>query len=211
MMKLAGWVGAGVARDGGGKQFAKNVGKGLAKGAGQVGVGLAAGAALKAYPGAIGDLAMSKAGGRAINAVTPSNQTQADVAPVGAAIASTAATMGIMGGIGALGGATTSVETTTVVHFTSDAGVDGITGSGGLLRAGTYVTTPGEIPAGASSAEVEGLLEIGPGKGGHSVTFETPTSNLTVPENGTTTSGGAQQFQLKQPTKIDPKFTKTDN
>jgi hypothetical protein len=104
-----------------------------------------------------------------------------------------------------------AVETTTVMHFTSDAGVAGITDSGGLLRAGTYVTTPGEIPAGTSSAGVESLLEIGPGKGTNSVTFETPNSNLTVPENGPTTSGGAQQFQLKQPTQVDTtKFKKTD-
>ncbi|HET9283984.1 MAG TPA: RHS repeat-associated core domain-containing protein [Candidatus Angelobacter sp.] len=102
------------------------------------------------------------------------------------------------------------IDTTTVIHFTSDAGVAGITDSGGLLRSGTYVTTPGEIPANATSTQVENLLEIGPGKGQNSVTFETPTSNLTVPENGPTTSGGAQQFQLKQPTQIDPtKFKQT--
>jgi hypothetical protein len=70
---------------------------------------------------------------------------------------------------------------------------------------------PGEIPAGTSSTGVESLLEIGPGKGQNSVTFQTPTSNLTVPENGPTTSGGAQQFQLKEPTKIDPQFKKTDD
>lgn len=101
-------------------------------------------------------------------------------------------------------------ETTTVMHFTSDAGVAGITESGGMLRSGTYVTTPSQVPGGSSSAAVENILEIGPGKGANSVTFETPTSNLTVPENGPTTSGGAQQFQLKQPTSVDPsKFKKT--
>jgi hypothetical protein len=101
------------------------------------------------------------------------------------------------------------IDATSVMHFTSDAGVASITDSGGLLRAGTYVTTPGEIPAGATSTQVENLLEIGPGKGQNSITFETPTSNLTVPENGSTTSGGAQQFQLKQPTQVDPtKFKK---
>jgi hypothetical protein len=78
------------------------------------------------------------------------------------------------------------------------------------LRAGTYVTTPSEVPAGATSSGIESLLEIGPGKGANSVTFETPNSNLAVPENGTTTSGGAQQFQLKEPVKIDPSnFKKT--
>jgi len=101
------------------------------------------------------------------------------------------------------------IESTTVMHFTSDAGVAGITDSGGLLRTGTYVTAPGEIPAGATSTQIENLLEIGPGKGQNSITFETPTSNLTVPENGPSTSGGAQQFQLKQPTQVDPtKFKK---
>jgi hypothetical protein len=104
----------------------------------------------------------------------------------------------------------TASESTSVVHFTSDAGVVGITESGGALRAGTYVTTPSEVPAGATSSGIESLLEIGPGKGANSVTFETPNSNLAVPENGTTTSGGAQQFQLKEPVKIDPSnFKKT--
>lgn len=102
------------------------------------------------------------------------------------------------------------IETTTVTHFTSDAGAAGILESGGLLRTGTYVTTPGEIPSGATSTQVENLLEIGPGKGQNSVTFETPTSNLKVRENGPTTSGGSQQFQLRQPTQVDPtKFKKT--
>jgi len=69
-------------------------------------------------------------------------------------------------------------EAATVVHYTSDAGATAITGSGGVLRTGTYVTLPGEIPAGASSGTVEQLLEIGPGKGSNSITFQTPNSNL---------------------------------
>ncbi len=73
------------------------------------------------------------------------------------------------------------------------------------------MTTPGEIPAGATSGQVESTLEIGAGKGANSVTFDTPNSNLAVPENGPTTSGGATQYQLKEPTQIDPtKFKKTD-
>jgi len=89
--------------------------------------------------------------------------------------------------------------------------MEAISSSGGLLRQGTYVTTPADIPAGASSSDVESLLEINPGKGENSITFETPNSNLSVPENGSTTSGGATQFQLKEPTKIDPtKFKKTN-
>jgi len=100
--------------------------------------------------------------------------------------------------------------TLAVTHFTSDAGVAGITESGGVLRSGTYVTTPSQIPAGATSTEVEGALEIGEGKGSNSITFNTPKSNLAVPENGATTSGGATQYQLKQPTQIDPtKIVKT--
>ncbi len=127
----------------------------------------------------------------------------------GAAIA---APLGALGSkvVGALEGAsTTATATTSVTHFTNDAGMAAISESG-TLRAGTYVTTPGEIPAGATSGQVESILEIGPGKGANSVTFETPNSNLGIPENGPTTSGGATQFQLKEPTPIDPtKFKKT--
>ena len=73
------------------------------------------------------------------------------------------------------------------------------------------MTTPADIPAGATSEEIESILEIDPGKGTNSITFDTPNSNLVTPENGPTTSGGAQQFQLKEPTQIDPtKFKKTD-
>jgi RHS repeat-associated protein len=124
--------------------------------------------------------------------------------------ASIAAPLGAVGSklAGALEGAS-DLATTTVTHFTSDAGMEAISESG-TLRAGTYVTTPGEIPGGATSGEVESLLEIGPGKGANSITFDTPNSNLTVPGNGPTTSGGATQFQLNNPTPIDPtKFKPT--
>jgi hypothetical protein len=108
-------------------------------------------------------------------------------------------------------GAASEVATTTVTHFTSDAGMAAISESG-AQRAGTFVTTPADIPAGAGSGGVESLLEIGPGKGANSITFDTPSSNLMVPENGPTTSGGATQFQLKDPTPIDPaKFKPTPN
>lgn len=135
-------------------------------------------------------------------AFTPANADQQEgvaaltntllAAPVGAGLTQLGTTMG------------TATEVTTVVHYTSDAGVAGITESGGVLRSGTYVTTPGEIPAGASSGTVEQLLEIGPGKGTNSVTFQTPSSNLVTPTNGSTTSGGAVQFQLKNPTQVNP-------
>ncbi len=124
----------------------------------------------------------------------------------GAAIA---APLGALGSkvAGALEGAT---ATTSVTHFTSDAGMAAISESG-TLRAGTYVTTPGEIPSGATSGQVESILEIGEGKGANSITFETPNSNLGTPGNGPTTSGGAEQFQLQEPTKINPAdFKKTD-
>jgi RHS repeat-associated protein len=115
-------------------------------------------------------------------------------------------------GAGIAGGLTSSTSaTTTVTHFTDDATAQAITDSGGVLYRGTYVTTPGEVPAGATSTQVERLLEIGPGKGQNSITFDTPNSNLMSPENGPTTSGGARQFRLKGPTRIDPwKFKKTD-
>lgn len=44
----------------------------------------------------------------------------------------------------------------------------------------------------------------------NSITFDTPTSNLGAASNGAKTSGGAIQFQLKEPAPIDPtKFLKT--
>jgi RHS repeat-associated protein len=114
------------------------------------------------------------------------------------------------------GGAPATEATTTVTHFTSDAGVAAITDAGGILNgggtvSGTFVAAAGDIPAGATSSQVESLLEIGPGKGANSITFDTPNSNLVIPGNGPTTSGGATQFQLQQPTQINPsKFVKTD-
>ncbi|MGH9439223.1 MAG: hypothetical protein ACRD22_15330 [Terriglobia bacterium] len=47
-----------------------------------------------------------------------------------------------------------------------------------------------------------GSLEISPGKGDYSLTFQTPASNLVIPANGTVTSGGALQFQLVEPTPV---------
>jgi RHS repeat-associated protein len=127
----------------------------------------------------------------------------------------TQAVLGI--GTAVAGGIALSGEaTTTVTHFTNDAGVAAITDTGGLLRGGgtttgTFVAPAGEIPVGATSSEIEGLLEIGPGKGTNSITFETPNSNLVVPENGVTTSGGVTQYQLNEAIRIDPtKFKKTN-
>ena len=107
-------------------------------------------------------------------------------------------------------GTAAAEATTTVMHVTGDAGVAGITESGGVLLAGTYVTLPSEIPTGASAGDIESLLEINTGKGANSITFDTPNSNLVTPSNGPTTSGGAKQFQLVSPTKVDPfQFVKT--
>jgi hypothetical protein len=95
----------------------------------------------------------------------------------------------------------TSMTTTEVVHFTNNAGAAAIQ-EAGQLRAGTYVTKPGEV-SGMNAAQVEKALEIGAGKGANSFTFKTPNSNLTVPQNGAVTSGGAQQWQLVRPCGVD--------
>lgn len=76
--------------------------------------------------------------------------------------------------------------------------------SSGFIRAGTYVTGPGELIGVGGQGEIESLLEIGSGKAAYSATFETPTSNLAVPEGGPLTSGGALQFQLIEPVEPGP-------
>ena len=142
-------------------------------------------------------------------AFTPTNSDQQEGA---AAIKNTLVAAPVVAGLSQIGTVSSTVtDVTTVVHYTSDTGMAGITESGGVLRSGTYVTTPGEIPAGASSSTVEHLLEIGPGKGTNSVTFQTPSSNLVTPANGSTTSGGAVQFQLQNPTQINPAGFKPTN
>jgi len=201
-------VALGIARDGGVKPYVKNLGTGFAKGAGQVGVGIVGGLAAK-VPGALVQIAMTKTAQKAVAAVTPSNVTQAQGAFIGNMATSTAVTAGISAGVGALDGALSATATTTVTHFTSDAGMAAISESG-TLNTGTWVTLPSEIPSGASGTQVESLLEIGPGKGANSITFDTPASNLNVPGNGPTTSGGATQFQLQNPQPLDPtKFKPT--
>jgi YD repeat-containing protein len=91
----------------------------------------------------------------------------------------------------------------TVVHYTNDAGAAAIKASG-FIRAGSYVTLPSEIPAGASASEIETLLEIEAGKGATSFTFQVPQSQLLIPEGGMATSGGALQFQLGEPYALGP-------
>ncbi|MBF6570933.1 MAG: RHS repeat-associated core domain-containing protein [Candidatus Binataceae bacterium] len=84
----------------------------------------------------------------------------------------------------------------TVSHFTNAAGAEAI-GEGGMLRAGSFVTTSNL--SGLSASEVESALEIDPGKGAFSTTFQTPASNLGPAFNGPFTSGGITQFQLRNP------------
>jgi len=94
-------------------------------------------------------------------------------------------------------------KTTKVRHYTDGAGKAGISRSGNL-RQGTYVTRPSEIPARSGHLQIEGRLEIAPGRGSHYIDVEVPTSSLRTPANGPRTSGGVRQFQLREPAKIDP-------
>jgi RHS repeat-associated protein len=108
-------------------------------------------------------------------------------------------------GIGAVSGAIGAAgqEIVTVVHFTDSATAQAIEASG-AIRAGSYVTLPGEIPVGSSAAQVESILEIRPGSGAASATVEVQSSSLITPPNGTTTSGGAVQFQTTTPIPVGP-------
>jgi len=90
-----------------------------------------------------------------------------------------------------------------VQHFTNGFGMDTIVASGNLLKAGSYVTLPGEVQ-GMNALQVEEVLEIDPHRGDWSTTFETRQSNLGPAPNGPTTSGGAIQFILNAPTPAGP-------
>jgi RHS repeat-associated protein len=206
--RLMTWATVGVATQGG-KKFAANVGIGMAKGAGSFALNtvksLAAGSQALTNPSAAASMLMSPAP----KALQTDNQTQSEASTYTQA----ALTIGAVYGPAAF---SSTSELTTVTHFTNDFGVDMITGASGVLRGGgattgTFVAPAGEIPAGATSSQVESLLEVGAGKGTNSITFETPTSNLVVPGNGQKTSGQVTQFQLKEPVQIDPtKFKKTN-
>jgi RHS repeat-associated protein len=102
------------------------------------------------------------------------------------------------GGAAAVGG-----DLVTVTHFTDAATADAIAEGGGVLNSGTFVTVPGEAEV-LSAPEVESTLEIDAGRGAYSATFQTPVSNLAIPENGALTSGGATQYQLINPTPVGP-------
>lgn len=87
-----------------------------------------------------------------------------------------------------------------VTHFTDAAGKASIEASG-QLRAGTYVTKPGQV-SGLGRTQVESRLEIGVGKSEYSVTVKVNKQDLMVPQNGAKTSGGAWQRQLRRPCAI---------
>ena len=190
----------GIQRDGGVKPYAKNLAIGAAKGAGTFALNAAKAVAAGTNAGAVVAAAMMPGP----KALQPSNQTQAQASTgtqIGLAVASA-----VVPAAAAEGSA--EVATTTVMHFTNDTGVMMITEAGGVLNGGgtatgTFVTPASGIPAGATAPDIESLLEIGPGKGTNSITFDTPNSNLVTPANGPTTSGGAQQFQLQNPTQVD--------
>ena len=115
---------------------------------------------------------------------------------------------GVSEGIGVFRGGVKTVNavndaTTTVRHYTDSMGVTGITRSGSL-DAGTFVTLPSQIPTRAGHLQIENLLEIAPGRGGNYIDIAVPQSNLKIPFNGPTTSGGALQFQLKESVPIGP-------
>jgi RHS repeat-associated protein len=91
----------------------------------------------------------------------------------------------------------------TVVHYTNASTADLVMESG-KLRAGSYVTTPIQIPAGSTAGDIESILEIDPGKGERMLTGQSTLNNLKTPSNGPTTSGGAIQFQITRPISVAP-------
>ena len=95
----------------------------------------------------------------------------------------------------------------TVVHYTDEAGVQAITQSGtvGTPQLQAFVTTPSQIPVGATSVQVEQALEIQAGKGQYSITFQTPSANLMTPANGAVTSGGLPEQNLTTSWQFDPR------
>jgi hypothetical protein len=117
----------GIVRDGGVKPYLSNAGTGLAKGAGQVGVGLAAGLAEKVAPGSIARFSATPTAAKVIDGVTPSNQTQAQYAIVGNAVTSTAVTMGVTGAVGALESAGAASTASNLTAGEIESGLSGAT------------------------------------------------------------------------------------
>ena len=87
--------------------------------------------------------------------------------------------------------------------YTDGAGKEAITESSNL-RPGTFVTRSGAISPRSGHLQVEKALEIQPGRGSTYIDVEVPNSQLRVPGNGSTTSGGAWQRQLTDEVPIDP-------
>jgi RHS repeat-associated protein len=189
--KLAVWAGTGVATQGG-KQFAKNVAIGAAKGVGSV-----------AYNTVMGSnpatALVSKLAGQP-NVLQPSNQTQAQVkttTEVGIAVASVAAA-GIAGAATASGEAAES--STTFYHYGFLADEANFTGG---LRPGAFATTDG----GLTGTEAQSTLALpsriqGVPDGVYPVTPEPGT-----PVNGPSTvraafgqPGGGQEVSFPQGT-----------
>ena len=125
------------------------------------------------------------------------SQNDADQRMLGAIIGGATATTGF-----ALASAGTAAERTsvTVVHYTDAAGKASIEASR-QLRAGTWVTKPGEV-SGLNAAQIESKLEIRPGRGQYSATAKVKRRDLYVPSNGPRTSEGAWQRRLKSPCEI---------
>jgi len=96
-------------------------------------------------------------------------------------------------------------ETVLVRHYTDSATRELINASG-HLRSGTFVTLPSQVPGRAGHLRIEQLLEISPGRGSTFIDVPTPMSNLRIPANGATTSGGAWQRQLASPVPVDPRL-----
>ena len=92
---------------------------------------------------------------------------------------------------------------TTVRHYSDAAGKEATTASDNL-RAGKFVTRPGEISSRAGHLQIEEALEIQPGRGSNCIDLEVPNSQLRVSGDGSMTSGGAWQRQLTDEVSIDP-------
>ena len=157
-------------------------------------IGIVAIGAIAATAGLLGAAAGAAAAAAGAEGVGAAGIAAAGIEGAGATVAAETAAAGAEGA---------EAEMVTVTHFTNAEGASAITEGGGVINPGSYVTTPGEV-TGMNASEVESALEIDPGKGAFSSTFQTPASNLATPSNGALTSGGAAQFQLVNPTSGGP-------
>jgi hypothetical protein len=112
--------------------------------------------------------------------------------------------LGVLGMLLSLSGDTpqNNDKLVTVQHFTNANTAQLIQAGGNTLRPGSYVTLPSQV-AGMNQAQVAQALEINPANAQVSSTFQTPESNLAqapAEHGGPTTSGGAIQYTLIDPT-----------